>query len=318
MCQMDTNQNTKGIFFIMTGMAFFSIQDSLIKYIYEDVALFELYFGRTLIQSIILLSFVLLTKKTIILKTYYPVLTLVRVVCFFFGFSFFYISLTFMTLAMTSALFFSCPFFMSMFAKFFLKEKIGIRRWSAIFVGFIGVLIVLNPSLEEFNFFKLAPVACALCYATSMTITKYTSSKDSIYTQMTWLYIFAIFASIIIFLVSGDGKFNNFSDSTMQFIFREWFTNPAEAWPYVLVMGIVASISFFCVFSAYSIASPSIVSLFEYSYIVWAMLAGYILFETVPVPRTFIGAAIIIGAGFYIYYREKIKGQMIATDTPNR
>jgi len=318
MCQMDTNQNTKGIFFIMTGMAFFSIQDSLIKYIYEDVALFELYFGRTLIQSIILLSFVLLTKKTIILKTHYPVLTLIRVVCFFFGFSFFYISLTFMTLAMTSALFFSCPFFMSMFAKFFLKEKIGIRRWSAIFVGFIGVLIVLNPSLEEFNFFKLAPVACALCYATSMTITKYTSSKDSIYTQMTWLYIFAIFASIIIFLVSGDGKFNNFSDSTMQFIFREWFTNPAEAWPYVLVMGIVASISFFCVFSAYSIASPSIVSLFEYSYIVWAMLAGYILFETVPVPRTFIGAAIIIGAGFYIYYREKIKGQMIATDTPNR
>ncbi len=318
MCQMDTNQNTKGIFFIMTGMAFFSIQDSLIKYIYEDVALFELYFGRTLIQSIILLSFVLLTKKTIILKTHYPVLTLVRVVCFFFGFSFFYISLTFMTLAMTSALFFSCPFFMSMFAKFFLKEEIGIRRWSAIFIGFIGVLIVLNPSLEEFNFFKLAPVACALCYATSMTITKYTSSKDSIYTQMTWLYIFAIFASIIIFLVSGDGKFNNFSDSTMQFIFREWFTNPAEAWPYVLVMGIVASISFFCVFSAYSIASPSIVSLFEYSYIVWAMLAGYILFETIPVPRTFIGAAIIIGAGFYIYYREKIKGQMIATDVPNR
>jgi drug/metabolite transporter (DMT)-like permease len=302
----------------MTGMAFFSIQDSLIKYIYEDVALFELYFGRTLIQSIILLSFVLLTKKTIVLKSHYPILTLVRVVCFFFGFSFFYISLTFMTLAMTSALFFSCPFFMSMFAKFFLKEKIGIKRWSAIFIGFIGVLIVLNPSLEEFNFFKLAPVACALCYATSMTITKYTSSKDSIYTQMTWLYIFAIFASIIIFLVSGDGKFNNFSDSTMQFIFREWFTNPAEAWPYVLVMGIVASISFFCVFSAYSIASPSIVSLFEYSYIVWAILAGYILFETVPVPRTFIGAAIIIGAGFYIYYREKIKGQMIATDTPNR
>ena len=315
---MDTNQNTKGIFFIMTGMAFFSIQDSLIKYIYEDVALFELYFGRTLIQSIILLSFVLLTKKTIILKTHYPVLTLVRVVCFFFGFSFFYISLTFMTLAMTSALFFSCPFFMSMFAKFFLKEKIGIRRWSAILIGFIGVLIVLNPTLEEFNFFKLAPVACALCYATSMTITKYTSDKDSIYTQMTWLYIFAIFASIIIFLVSGDGKFNNFSDSTMQFIFREWFTNPAGAWPYVLIMGIVASISFFCVFSAYSIASPSIVSLFEYSYIVWAMLAGYILFETVPVPRTFVGAAIIIGAGFYIYFREKVRGQMIATDTPNR
>ena len=62
---MDTNQNTRGIFFIMTGMAFFSIQDSLIKFIFEDIALFELYFGRTLIQSVFLLSFVLITKKTI-------------------------------------------------------------------------------------------------------------------------------------------------------------------------------------------------------------------------------------------------------------
>ena len=315
---MEANNNTKGIFFIMTGMAFFSIQDSLIKFIFEDIALFELYLGRTLIQATILLAFVIITKKHITLKTHYPFLTLLRVICFFFGFSFFYISLTFMTLAMTSALFFSCPFFMSMFAKFFLKEQIGIRRWSAIVVGFIGVIIVLDPNWEDFDYFKLAPFACAICYSCSMTITKYTSDKDSIYTQMTWLYIFATFAGLMIFLITGDGKFNTFTDPTMQFIVREWFTNPSASWPYVLVMGIVASISFFCVFSAYSIASPSIVSLFEYSYIVWAMLAGYILFETIPVPRTFLGAAIIIAAGFYIYFREKVRGQMIATDTPNR
>ncbi len=315
---MQTNNNTKGIFFIMTGMAFFSIQDSLIKFIFKDIALFELYLGRTLIQATILISFFLITKKKITLKTHYPFLTLVRVVCFFFGFAFFYISLTFMSLAMVSALFFSCPFFMSMFAKFFLKEQIGIRRWSAIVVGFIGVLIVLNPTLEEFNFFKLAPVGCALCYACSMTITKYTSDKDNIYTQMTLLYIFAVIVSLIIYLVSGDGKFNNFSDPTLQFIVREWFTNPSASWPYVFVMGVVASISFFCVFSAYSIASPSIVSLFEYSYIIFAMIAGYILFETIPEPRTFLGAAIIISAGVYIYFREKVRGQMIATDTPNR
>ena len=161
---MEANNNTKGIFFIMTGMAFFSIQDSLIKFIFEDIALFELYLGRTLIQATILLAFVIITKKHITLKTHYPFLTLLRVICFFFGFSFFYISLTFMTLAMTSALFFSCPFFMSMFAKFFLKEQIGIRRWSAIVVGFIGVIIVLDPNWEDFDYFKLAPVACAICY----------------------------------------------------------------------------------------------------------------------------------------------------------
>ena len=315
---MEANNKTKGILFIMIGMAFLSIQDSLIKYIFEEIALFELYLGRTIVQATVLISIFLITKKKFTLKTHYPFLTLLRVICFFFGFSFFYISLTFMSLAMVSALFFSCPFFMSIFAKVFLKEQIGIRRWSAITVGFIGVLVVLNPTLEDFNFFKLAPVACSLCYACSMTITKYTSEKDNIYTQLTLLYIFAVIASVIIFLISGDGKFNNFSDPTMQFIFREWFVNPAVSWPYVFVMGIVASISFFCVFTAYSIASPSVVSLFEYSYIVFAMVAGYILFETIPVPRTFLGAAIIIGAGVYIYFREKIRGQMIASDTPNR
>tara|TARA_Y100001970_G_C14241157_1_gene864961 strand:- start:1426 stop:2376 length:951 start_codon:yes stop_codon:yes gene_type:complete len=312
------NNNTKGILFIMIAMAFFSIQDSLIKFIYEEIALFELYLGRTIIQATVLISVFLITKKKFTLKTHYPILTSIRVVCFFFGFSFFYISLTFMSLAMVSALFFSCPFFMSIFAKVFLKEQIGIRRWSAIVVGFIGVLIVLNPTVEEFNFFKLAPVACALCYACSMTITKYTSEKDNIYTQLTLLYIFATLVSIIIYLISGDGRFDNFTDPTMQFIFREWFTNPAYSWPFVLVMGIVASVSFFCVFSAYSIASPSIISLFEYSYIIFAMIAGYILFETIPVPRTFIGASVIIAAGVYIYFREKIRGQMIASDTPNR
>ncbi len=57
-------------------------------------------------------------------------------------------------------------------------------------------------------------------------------------------------------------------------------------------------------------------SLFEYSYILWAILAGYLLFGTIPVPRTFIGTALIVGAGFYIFFREKVTGQMIVTDTP--
>ena len=65
---MPTNDNTKGILFIMTGMAFFSIQDSLIKFIFEDIALFELYLGRTLIQATILISFFLITKKKLLLK----------------------------------------------------------------------------------------------------------------------------------------------------------------------------------------------------------------------------------------------------------
>jgi len=312
------NNNPKGILFILTGMALFSVQDSLIKYIFEDTALYELYFGRTLTALILLALYLKITSQKLVMKTYYPLLTTVRVICFFFGFSFFYISLTYMSLAMANALFFSSPFFISILAIVFLGEKVGIRRWLAIIVGFLGVYIVLNPNFENFDYTKLAPVACALFYAISMTITKITSDKDSVYSQMFHLYIGAIGISIIFFIFTGKGQFNTFSDPTLQFILREWFTNPTYSWPFILIMGLVASLSFYFVFSAYSIASPSVVSLFEYSLIIWAIIIGYLLFNDIPTVRTFIGVALIIGAGVYIYIREKARDQMIASDTPNR
>ena len=315
---MSFNNNPKGILFILTGMALFSIQDSLIKYIFEDAALYELYFGRTLTALILLALYLKITSQKLVMKTYYPLLTTVRVICFFFGFSFFYISLTYMSLAMANALFFSSPFFISILAIVFLGEKVGIRRWLAITVGFLGVYIVLNPNFENFDYTKLAPVACALFYAISMTITKITSEKDSVFSQMFHLYIGAIGISIIFFIFTGKGQFNTFSNPTLQFILREWFTNPTFSWPFIIIMGLVASLSFYFVFSAYSIASPSVVSLFEYSLIIWAIIIGYLLFNDIPTVRTFIGVALIIGAGVYIYIREKARDQMIASDTPNR
>tara|TARA_S200000501_G_scaffold340704_1_gene349488 strand:- start:21 stop:971 length:951 start_codon:yes stop_codon:yes gene_type:complete len=313
-----TQNNTKGIIFILLGMAAFSIQDALIKFIYNDSALYELYFGRTLIAIIILVSYLKFSKKKINLKTHYPLLTTIRVICFFFGFSFFYISLTYMTLATANALFFCCPFFVSILAIIFLKEKIGIRRWSAIITGFIGVYIVLNPDFSNFNYLELAPIACALCYAISMTITKITSDKDNVYTQMLHLYIGAIIISILFFVFTGNGQFNNFDNPTFQFIFREWFTNPSYAWPFIISMGLISVLAFYFILNAYSIASPSVVSLFEYSLIIWAMLIGYILFDNIPSIRTLLGATIIIGAGIYIYLREKIKEQLIVSDNPIR
>ena len=139
--------NTKGIIFILLGMATFSIQDALIKFIYNDSALYELYFGRTLAAIILLVGYLKFSSKKINLKTHYPLLTTIRVICFFFGFSFFYISLTYMTLATANALFFCCPFFVSILAIVFLKEKIGIKRWSAIITGSVSYTHLTLPTI---------------------------------------------------------------------------------------------------------------------------------------------------------------------------
>jgi drug/metabolite transporter (DMT)-like permease len=311
--------NTKGIILVIIAMTFFAMQDALIKFIFEKAALYEIFFARYLIAAILLFYYIKFKKQIIPLKTYYPFLTVLRVLLHFIAFSAFFISLTYMPLATANALFFSSPFFVSIFAKLFLKEFIGIRRWMAIIVGFVGVYIVLNPTFSNFEYKNLLPVFCAFCYAASMTITKYTSDKDNINTQLFYFYLIAILLCVIIFMFIGNGQFNNQNyDATTQFIFREWFLNFDYTWKFLLFFGFAASIAFLCIFSAYIVASPSLVSLFEYSLIIMSMIPGYFLFNEIPSNRTFFGVLIIISAGIYIYIREKIRDQYVATKTPVR
>ena len=266
---MTADNNSKGIILIMIAMSLFAIQDSLIKFIFEQSSLYEIFFGRYLVAATLLFCYIKFRGQKVTLKTHYPILTIVRVILHFFAFSFFFISLTYMQLATANALFFSCPFFVSIFAKFFLKEFIGIRRWSAIAFGFTVVLIVLNPNFSEFEFRNLLPVLSALLYAASMTITKYTSDKDDVNTQLYYFYLIALIFCGVIYVFMGSGQFNSVNfDPTTQFIFREWFSNFDYTWKFILFFGVAASIAFVCIFSAYIVASPSVVSLFEYSLII--------------------------------------------------
>ena len=316
---MTADNNSKGIVLILIAMSLFSMQDALIKFIFEQSALYEIFFGRYLVAAIVLFIYLSFKGQKVSLKTHYPLLTFIRVLLHFIAFSTFFISITYMQLATANALFFSCPFFVSIFAKFFLKEFIGIRRWSAIAFGFMGVIIVLNPNFEEFEFRNLLPVLSALFYAASMTITKYTSDKDDVNTQLYYFYLIALILCGLIYIFMGNGQFNNVNfDPTTQFIFREWFTNFDYTWKFILFFGVAASIAFVCIFSAYIIASPSVVSLFEYSLIIMSMIPGYFLFSEIPSLRTLIGVICIISAGVYIYFRERVRKQYIASKTPAR
>ena len=126
MLRLMKNNNPKGIIYIWLAMLIFSVQDSIMKYIFSFVSLYEVYLIRTLVSLTIILLFLKLTKKPIIFKTQYPLLTFCRVILFFFGFSFFYISLTVLPLGTATALFFVTPFLITIFAKFFFERT----NWS--------------------------------------------------------------------------------------------------------------------------------------------------------------------------------------------
>ena len=312
------NNNPKGIIFILLGMFVFSIQDSIMKYIYSFVSLYEIYLIRTLVSFVIILLFLKITKKPIIFKTQYPLLTFCRILLFFFGFSSFYISLTVLPLITATALFFVTPFLITIFAKFFLKEQIGPRRWLAVIIGFIGVYVILNPDFNNFDYMSLTPILCAFCYSLSMIIIKITSEKDSVYTQTFTFYLGAIIISVIFYFTFGDGQYNTIDHPASQFIFREWFANLENSMLLMIATGFTASVASLLLFSAYRIASPAVVSPFEYSILVWSSLSGWFFFNEIPDLKTIIGIILIVCGGIYIFIREKAQDQSIVTEKPLR
>ena len=313
-----TNNNPKGILFILLGMFVFSVQDSIMKYIFTFVNLYEVYLIRTLVSLIIIFFFLKLTKKPIIFKTNYPLLTFCRVVLFFFGFSFFYVSLTVLPLGTATALFFVSPFLITIFAKFFLKEKIGPRRWLAVIIGFVGVYVILDPDLDNFDYMSLTPILCAFCYSLSMIIIKITSEKDNVFTQTFTFYFGAIIISTIFYFIIGDGQYNTIEHPASQFIFREWFIDLENSILFMIATGFTVSLAFVLVFSAYRIASPAVVSPFEYSILLWSSLSGWFFFNEIPDTKTTIGMLLIVLGGIYIFIREKAQDQSIVTEKPLR
>jgi drug/metabolite transporter (DMT)-like permease len=312
------NNNPRGIILILLAMMIFSVQDGIMKHIFSFVSLYEVYLIRTLVSFGLILFFLILTNKPIVFKSQYPLLTFCRVIFFFFGFSSFYISLTVLPLGFATALFFVTPFLITIFAHFFLKEEIGPRRWAAVVVGFIGVYIILDPDFSNFNYLSLLPIFCAFCYSLSMIIIKKTSEKDSVYTQTFTFYFGAIIFSLIFYFIIGDGQYNTSDHPASQFIFREWFTNFESNILFMVATGVTATIAFLLLFTAYSIASPSVVSPFEYSILLWSPLIGWIYFDEIPSFNTVIGILIIVSSGIYIFMREKAQDQSIATEKPLR
>jgi len=312
------NNNPKGIIYILLAMLVFSVQDSIMKYIYNFASLYEVYLIRTAVSFLIIFLFLKIAKKPAIFKTQYPLLTCCRVILFFFGFSFFYISLTVLPLVTATALFFVTPFLITIFAKFFLKEQIGPRRWFAVIIGFLGVYIILNPNFSDFDYMSLTPILCAFCYSLSMIIIKLTSEKDSVYTQTFTFYFGAIIFSAIIYLIAGDGQYNTIDHPASQYIFREWFVNLDTSLLLMIATGFTASVAFLFIFTAYRIASPAVVSPFEYSILVWSSISGWYFFNEIPDLKTTIGIVLIVCGGIYIFIREKAQDQSIVTEKPLR
>ena len=314
----NSKDNPKAILLILLGMTVFALQDTFIKLLSTDTNIYLIYFVRCLVGLTVIITYLKIKKIPIIFKTYYPILTSIRCFSFFIGFSLYYYSLTKLSLALAVTLFFVSPFFVSIFSMIIIKEHVGLRRWMAILVGFIGVYLVMDPKLNNFNIYSVFPVICAICYSFTVIIQKKTSKKDSLFSQILHIYLSAIIFSIIIKSTLGIMEFNPETIVRYKFLLIEWKILNLINFAMLIAIGFTGVTGFLCLFGAYNIGSPSIIAPFEYVIILWAIIISWFVWGETLNLKAYIGLLLIIMAGIYTFLREIYLKKEISVNKPLR
>jgi drug/metabolite transporter (DMT)-like permease len=215
--------------------------------------------------------------------------------CFLRGLSFvfmqifFYIAVINMNFATAITLTFSSPIFIVVLSILLLKEKIGVFRWSAIFIGFSGVLIIMSPSSEVFSIYSILPLLAALCWAISNIVLKFIPDNVSSVKINFYSLNFSYLTCIIILFFTNDV-------SSVQ---------SSIHWLLMILIGILGGIASILFSYAYRVISPSTLAPFEYLGIPSSFILGWLFFNETPIEQLFPGVIGIVLAGFIIIWREK-------------
>jgi len=310
--------NRTGIFLILIGMAIFSIHDSLIKVLSTDISLIQLQFVRSLVGILTIIAYLKFTHQPLIFRTGYPLLTIVRGLLSFFGYSAFYLAQSKMPIANISVLFLTSPFFITIISIFFFGSRVGWRRWLAMVIGFCGVIIICSPEGGQFNIYYVIPVLVAVAYALSVILAKKTADKDTLYQTIIFQYLIAGSISAVLGLAFGDGRFDNEKYSEIEFVVRAWSLDDPSIILSLVGLSVVGVAGFGLLLQAYRIADPAVVSPYEYSFLIWMILWGYLFWGDIPSASEAAGMLLIVSAGIYMFYREHTRNQQLATDTTLR
>ena len=299
-------------------MTILAIQDVLIKLVSDELSLFQIQFFRSTIGIAVIIGYQVIIHEPIRLTTAYPLLTVCRGLMFFFGYSAFYFAQSKMPIATMTVLFLVSPFFITLTSILFFKSQVGYRRWLTMLVGFGGVVLICQPVAGDFSFYYLLPVLVALSYAVIVNITKMTSEKDTLYQQVLYLCFIMGLLSGLMGLLFGDGRFDTAEYSEIVFITRAWHFSGINTLISLLAVSVFGIGGNLLMLGAYRIADPAVISPYEYTLLLWMILWGYLFWRDVPSLSIVIGMFLIVGAGIYLFHRERIRNREIASDSTSR
>jgi len=299
-------------------MTVFSVQDTLVRILSSEVSILQIMFLRSIVGLSVLFLILKIKKIPIIFSSQYPLLTIIRSILFMFAFLFYYIGLAYLPYAVTTALFFTTPFFITILSKIFLKENIGLIRLLTIIFGFIGVVIIANPTFDSFNIFMIFPILCAFGYSASMIIIKITSDKDSVYSQTFHVYLATLLFAPLVTYIGSSFDASIADNQVLNFVFRSWELNLYTQYFLIFVVGVCVVAGFLLIFNAYRVGKPFVIAPFEYTILLWSIFYGWLIWDEKVTIQSWIGMAMIVAAGIYLFYRERVNEQEITMDQPLR
>jgi len=269
---------------MLASTVFFASMHASVRYLSTDLHPFQIAFFRNALGAVLLTPLILRSGGRLFATQHFnqhllrALINVVAMLMFFYA-----LSVT--PLAVVQALSFTAPLFATILAVFLLQERVRLRRWAAIMVGFVGVMIILRPGVQPLDFGMLLVLLSAALWALTMIIIKRLSNTDSPLTITVYVTFFLSVFSLPPAL---------------------WFwTWPSSwQWGWLTMTAVSGTLAQWCMAKAFTYADTTIVLPFDFAKIIWGAALGYYFFAEYVDAYTWIGAIVIFSGACYVAYRE--------------
>ena len=276
----------KAIILNLSAWALLPFMDAIAKYLSAELSFFQITWARyffTVVWTLPLMYFFF--RETLTFSQNLKLQIIRGLTLFFANICFFY-SISIISMAKALTLAFVAPLITTALSPFFLKEKVGLRRWAAVIVGFIGSLIVIRPGYLDVNLATIAGLGTGFFYGIYLVITRKLHSTDSpLLTLLLTGVVGAIIASFFVPVV--------------------WISPTFNQWLWLGLMGIFACLGHICLIYSLKYAHASKLAPFGYFEIIPNIILGYLIFSDFPDIWTFAGLSVICLSGYYVFRRER-------------
>lgn len=285
------------VFSILLAMLALSFGDAMIKLLSAKFQLWQIYIVRSSLAVPILIAIIKIREPTLSLVPVSLRWTAIRSLLLATMWVAYYTALPHIQLSVAAAIYYTSPLFITLFSALFTGDKVGVKSWLAVTLGFVGVLVIVRPNNEEFNPFVLLPLLAAILYSLAMILTRAKCVSENPKILSLSLNVTFILVGIIASLSIAIWNPTENEVAINAFLFGEWASLDVKGWLAMALLAVVIILGSFFTAIAYQSGPSSIVAAFDYSYLAFSVLWGWLIFSDALDTPTVIGMAMIAGAG---------------------